>query len=429
MDTFIPSFVCARPRIDNVMKKITLGISLLMLSASTAVLAESGEQGVRRTVDPVIESLMAEQQIPGMAIALVRPQGTEVFNYGVADRQTQAPVDDDTLFELGSVSKTFTVTLAALAAVQGKLDLAAPVSRYLPELEGSAFDAISGENLATHTGGGLPLFVPDEVSDRDSLMTWYRDWQPSEPVGASRVYSNLGIGLLGVETAANLDEPFVTAMREQVFSPLGMDDAWYDVPDAEADHYAMGENKEGKPIRVAPGVLDDEAYGIKTTAADLAQLVRANLGLLDIDDSLTAALDLTREGHYFVGHSDIGNSGVDDSGAGHSDAAKSHVGDMTQDLIWEQYPLPVSLDALLTGNGYDMILKPNPVEAIDPPQPPRDDVWINKTGSTNGFGAYVVMVPGQQAGLVMLANRNYPNGARVEAARRILVGLGLSSED
>ncbi|GHB34279.1 beta-lactamase [Salinicola rhizosphaerae] len=377
---------------------------LLTLSASSVVWAESGDQGVRRAVDPIVESLMADQQIPGMAIALVRPQGTEVFNYGVADRKTQAPVDDDTLFELGSVSKTFTATLASVAAVQGKLDLDAPVSRYLPELKGSAFDAINGENLATHTGGGLPLFVPDEVKDRKALMAWYRHWQPSEPIGASRVYSNLGIGLLGVETAASLDEPFVTAMRERVFSPLGMADAWYDVPDAETEHYAMGESKDGEPIRVSPGVLDDEAYGIKTTAEDLARLVQANLRLIPVDDDLQSAIDATRQGDF-------------------------QVGDMTQDLIWEQYPLPVSLETLLAGNGYDMILEPNPAEAIEPPQPPRDDVWINKTGSTNGFGAYVVMLPGQRAGLIMLANRNYPNGARVEAAYRILVALGLSSDD
>ncbi|MGO1345299.1 serine hydrolase, partial [Chromohalobacter japonicus] len=99
------------------------------------------------------------------------------------------------------------------------------------------------------------------------------------------------------------------------------------------------------------------------------------------------------------------------------------VGDMTQDLIWEQYPLPVALDTLRAGNGYDMILEPNAAEAIAPPQAPRDDVWINKTGSTNGFGGYVVMLPGEQMGLVMLANKNYPNDARVDAAYRILSGL------
>ena len=388
------------PRIEIVMKGIVLGVSLLLLGSPAAVSAQSDGADIGEAVDPVIESLMRQQSIPGMAVAVIRPQGTQILNYGVADRDGSTPVDDDTLFELGSISKTFTATLASLAAVQGKLDLDAPVSRYLPELEGSAFDEISGRNLGTHTTGGLPLFVPDEVTDRDSLMAWYRQWQPTEPIGKSRTYSNLGIGLLGLEAAASLDQAFVPAMQSRGLEPLGLAHTFYDVPEAQMAHYAMGEDKQGEPIRVAPGMLDDEAYGIKTTAGDLARLVQANLGLLEIDDDLQQAVDITRQGYY-------------------------QVGDMTQDLIWEQYPLPVPLDTLLAGNGYDMILKPNAAEAIQPPQAPRSDVWINKTGSTNGFGGYVVLVPGKQVGLVMLANHNYPNDARVKAAYEMLSKLNV----
>ncbi|WP_280564289.1 class C beta-lactamase [Chromohalobacter sp. 48-RD10] len=384
------------------MKGWVLGGTLVLLNGANAALAqgEAPDKQVREVLDPIVDSLMEAQHIPGMAVALVGPQGTMIAHYGVADRETSSALDNDTLFEIGSLSKTFTATLVSLAAVEGKLDLDAPVSRYLPKLEGSAFDDISGLDLGTHTGGGLPLFVPDEVTDNASLMAWYRDWQPNEPIGESRTYSNLSIGLLGVETAASLDSEFVSAMRSHVLEPLGLQHTWYDVPDDHMADYAMGENKDGQPSRVAPGVLDDEAYGIKTTVGDLAKLVRANLHLADIDAELQQAIDATRQGYY-------------------------RVGDMTQDLIWEQYPLPVALDTLLAGNGYDMILEPNAAEAIAPPQAPRDDVWINKTGSTNGFGGYVVMLPGEQTGLVMLANKNYPNGARVEAAYRILSGLGV----
>ncbi|NWO09748.1 beta-lactamase [Chromohalobacter salexigens] len=382
------------------MKGWLLGVSLTLLGASGVAQAqdEASNKQVREVLDPIVASLMEAQQIPGMAVALIGPKWTTIADYGVADRKTGTPVDDDTLFEIGSLSKTLTATLASLAAVEGELDLEAPVSRYLPELEGSAFDEISGLNLGTHTTGGLPLFVPDEVTDRASLMNWFRQWQPPETMGEVRTYSNLGVGLLGLGTAASLDSEFVPAMRSYVLEPLGLQHTWYEVPDDQMAHYAMGENKDGQPIRVAPGVLDDEAYGIKTTVGDMAKLVRANLHLADVDAELQQAIDATRQGYY-------------------------RVGGMTQDLIWEQYPLPVALDTLLAGNGYDMILEPNAAEAIAPPQAPRDDVWINKTGSTNGFGGYVVMLPGEQMGLVMLANKNYPNDARVEAAYRILSGL------
>jgi beta-lactamase class C len=381
------------------MKKVVARVLVGLLCGSNLALAQVTGNDVSEVVDPAIKALAQSHNIPGIAVALVRPQGISVFNYGVADREHNIPIGNDTLFEIGSLSKPYTATLASLAEVEGKLDLGASVSRYLPELKGSAFDDITGRNLATHTGGGLPLFVPDQATDRIALMTWYRQWQPTQPIGASRTYSNLSIGLLGLMTAASLNSDFVSAMRVGVFEPLGLTHTWYEVPEAQMVNYAMGEDKRGNPTRVSPGVLDTEAYGIKTTVTDLATFVQANLGLLDLADTLQKAIDATHEGHY-------------------------QIGEMTQDLIWEEYPLPVALDTLLAGNSYEMILEPRAANAIEPLQKPRDEVWINKTGSTNGFGAYVVMVPSEQTGLVMLANRNYPNDARVQAAFRILSELG-----
>jgi CubicO group peptidase (beta-lactamase class C family) len=82
---------------------------------------------------------------------------------------------------------------------------------------------------------------------------------------------------------------------------------------------------------------------------------------------------------------------------------------------------PVTL--VLLGNSYTMIFEPTPVTAIAPPERPRDDVWINKTGSTGGFGAYVAFVPKKQLGIVILANKNYPIDERVRIAYQILMAL------
>jgi beta-lactamase class C len=98
-------------------------------------------------------------------------------------------------------------------------------------------------------------------------------------------------------------------------------------------------------------------------------------------------------------------------------------GPITQDLIWEQYPSPVALKTLLEGNSPAMIYNATPVTRISPPEKPHDDVLIDKTGSTNGFGAYVAFVPGKRLGIVILANKNYPIDERVTIAFQILTAL------
>jgi beta-lactamase class C len=98
-------------------------------------------------------------------------------------------------------------------------------------------------------------------------------------------------------------------------------------------------------------------------------------------------------------------------------------GPMTQDLIWEQYPYPVRLKTLLEGNSSAIIFNATPVTELSPPEKPHEDVWINKTGSTNGFGAYVAFVPAKRLGIVILANKSYAIEDRVAAAYQILMAL------
>ncbi|MGH9519435.1 MAG: serine hydrolase, partial [Terriglobales bacterium] len=128
--------------------------------------------------------------------------------------------------------------------------------------------------------------------------------------------------------------------------------------------------------------------------------VQANMNPLHLDDKLARAILDTHTGYFKVGN-----------------------GAMTQDLIWEQYRYPVALTTLLQGNSPAMIFRATPVTAMTPPQAPRSDVWINKTGSTNGFGAYVAFIPEKRLGIVMLANKNFPIDARVTAAYGILTAL------
>jgi beta-lactamase class C len=80
------------------------------------------------------------------------------------------------------------------------------------------------------------------------------------------------------------------------------------------------------------------------------------------------------------------------------------------------------LAELLAGNSAKVSLEANPVSKLEPPSRPQENVLINKTGSTNGFAAYVAFVP-KRIGIVVLGNKNYPSDAQVTAAHQILTQI------
>ncbi|MGN6550344.1 MAG: class C beta-lactamase [Pararhizobium sp.] len=374
-------------------------LAAVTLSATVVHGAQAAEQAsLKSIVDGAIRPVMEHYGIPGMAVGVITPDAEMIFDYGVASKESGKPVTRETLFEVGSVSKTFTATLASYAAEEGDLSLSDPVAKYLPSLKGSSFGGLSLLELGTHMSGSLPLQVPDAVADDEQLIDYLRHWKPEHEPDAYRSYSNVSIGMLGLITAKSMKGDFATLMRDKVFGPLGLHHTYLHVPDAEQKNYAQGYTKKGQPIRVAPGLLDTEAYGVRTTAADMSRFVAANLKMRDIGGPLGRAIAATHTGYF-------------------------KVGPMVQDLIWEQYPHPAPLEDLLEGNSSEMGLKPNPAQRIEPPLKPQEDALLDKTGSTNGFRAYVAFIPSRKLGIVMLANRYYPNEARVKAAYAILSRL------
>lgn len=382
------------------LRTISLIATSFFACATAAVSHEADDQQNRiaSAVNRAIQPVMASYSIPGMAIGIIDGDRHYVLNYGLASTKTRLPVTGDTLFELGSVSKTLTATLASYAQVNGYLSLSDQPGKYLPSLRNTKFGNVSLLNLGTHTPGGLPLQVPDNIRNNAQLMQYFRQWQPTYAPGTYRTYANPGIGALGLITAKSMGQDFSELMEKRLFPALDMKSSYINIPAGKLKDYAQGYTKEGASIRMAPGVLSDEAYGIRTTAADMIRFVEANMNLIKLDPKFQRAITDTHTGYF-------------------------KAGPMTQDLIWEQYPYPVKLQTLLDGNSSAMILNATPVTEIAPPQPPREDVWINKTGSTNGFGAYIAFIPQKRLGIVILANKNFPIDERVSAAYRILASL------
>ncbi|WP_203070917.1 serine hydrolase [Falsiroseomonas ponticola] len=378
-------------------RAVTAGL-LSATALPTAGLAAFAPE-LEARVAQAARAFMERTGAPGLAIGLAGPAGRRLFFFGMADPARAAPVGDGTLFELGSLSKLVTVALAALAVEEGRLRWEDAPGRHVPEISGPGTDRLTLLHLATHCTGGMPLQFPAEVRGWADAAAWYRAWVPPAPPGTLRAYANPSIGLLGVVAARALGGDFAALARDRVLRPLGLEASWHAVPAARQGAYAQGHTRDGRPIRLAPGPLDLEAYGLRATAPDLLRLVEAQMGLLPPPAPLGAALAALPLGRY-------------------------RSGALTQGAIWEWYPPPATAEAIAAGNADGMVLRPNAAAALSPPLPPPDGAFVNKTGATNGFGGYAAYAAGRGLGLVILANRNHPTAERLALALELRAIIG-----
>lgn len=374
-----------------------VGLTALVTASllSGTVQAADNNDHLKSTVDQQAKLLMNEHNISGMAFGIIVDGKSHFYHYGLADKKAKIPVSENTIFELGSISKTFAATLASYSELNGTLKLEDTADKYIPYLKNSAIGNTKLINLATYSAGGLPLQVPDEVKNNKKLLRYYKSWQPVFPVNSKRLYSNASIGLFGYISALSMDTDYTQLMEEKILPSLNMPNTFINVPSDKMADYAFGYNAAGDAIRVNPGMLDAETYGIKSTITDMTHFMAANMGLMPLDKNIQQALDNNRKGYY-------------------------QASTFTQGLGWEMYPYPTQLDNLLEGNSMDVVLKPQSMKTDNHPTAVLNNVWVNKTGATNGFGGYIAYIPAEKSGIVILANKNYPNADRVKAAYTIL---------
>ncbi len=376
------------------MKLLTLAAITLLSTPAALVAAPPTASSIQQLAASSFAPAIEEYKIPGLVVGVTLHGESFFYATGFASREESIAITPDTLFELGSVSKLFNVSLAALAEARGDLTLSEPVSKRLPELEGTPFGALTLMDLATHHSGGLPLQVPDSVEDTEALLEWLAHWQPSHP--DTRSYSNISIGMLGHITAKALNKDYADAVEQELFPAMGLKNTWVNIPEQAMNRYAYGYDRETDlPVRVNPGVLADEAYGVKSSALDMVHFLDLQLEHADTSTPVSTALKRIRQG-------------------------QGRTADYVQDMVWEQYPWPISAEQMVQGSSYAYILEPQPMERIEPPLQPRESVILNKTGATNGFGAYVALLPEEDLGVVVLANRNFPNEARVQATHAFI---------
>jgi CubicO group peptidase (beta-lactamase class C family) len=208
-------------------------------------------------LDPIIQDQMRLWDVPGVAVGILHDGQVEFAGHGVANIETGAPVAPETLFQVGSISKVFTATLLMTLVDEGRVDIEAPIVRYVSELvlaDPDARDAITVRHLLTHMGGFYgDRFDPHGEGD-DALaraVAALADLPQQTAPGELWTYCNAGIDLLGRAIEKLLEMPFEAAMRERVFEPLRLERSTYFAYEAILHAVAVGHGGGGpEPVHV-----------------------------------------------------------------------------------------------------------------------------------------------------------------------------------
>jgi CubicO group peptidase (beta-lactamase class C family) len=202
-----------------------------------------------------------------------------VATYGLADVKTGARVEPATLFEIGSISKSFVAIALLQLREEGKLDLHKPIAQYLPWLKiASKFEPVTAHDLLSHTAGllGAPLLLDALLAE---IPVGYKP-------GAHFLYSNTGYNILGFLVEALDGRPFAEAMRARLLNPLGMTASAPVITDDTRSRMAVGYRpfNEDRPFPLhgrlaeAPWLEMDMAAGsICATPADMGSYISALL--------------------------------------------------------------------------------------------------------------------------------------------------------
>ena len=237
----------------------------------------------------------------GIVVGLVDAKGTRIIAYGKPSLDSNAEVNGDTVFEIGSITKLFTDTLLSDMAGKGEVSLNDPISKYLPpSVKAPSFNGheITLLSLANHVSG-LPR-RPGNMSSKDpnnpyadysvdQLYTFLSGYQLTCDIGQHRQYSNLGVGLLGHLLASKSRSSYEDLVRIRVCQPLGLDDTRIVLSPSMKARLAQGHSELNVPVANWDIPTLAGAGALRSTAKDLLKFVSANLGL--VKTPLASAMD------------------------------------------------------------------------------------------------------------------------------------------
>jgi CubicO group peptidase (beta-lactamase class C family) len=253
------------------MKKISLLVFVLFI-----VLFSSAQSD---KLDALIDAYAKLYKFNGTA--LVAKNGAILLNkgYGYRNAADKLINNEQTIFQLGSITKQFTAAIILKLQEEKKLSVSDKLSKYFPGYPKG--DSVTIEHLLTHTSGiysytNDPNFMANEVTkpaSREMMMALFRDKPFDFSPGTSWNYSNSGYSLLGYIIEAVTKKPYEQAVRNYIFTPLGMKHSGFDFTNLKSREKATGyfklADKEIVPAPIVDSTVSYSAGAIYSTTGDL----------------------------------------------------------------------------------------------------------------------------------------------------------------
>lgn len=290
---------------------LTLTVMLPEISlrqqANAAMSAQpTNSSAISKEIPQPVKSFMLNQIVnkskAAIVVGFVDPNGARIFSFGNMSAAHNIPVNQNTLFNIGSITKTFTTLLLADMATHGIVNLNDPIDKYLPasvkvpEFNGTK---ITLEDLATHTSG-LPEFPPNAwlngkvgtINPQYNESLLYQalsNTKLTREPGSKFQYSSFGIALLGHILSLKAGSPYNQLVRDRILNVLGMNDTKITLSQSDIKNRFPVGHMGGKEIitPTIPTIMAD-AGAYRSTAADMIKYVSANLGFLHtkLDDAI-----------------------------------------------------------------------------------------------------------------------------------------------
>jgi len=255
-------------------------------------------------IQQTLKNLVDNRHTVGIVVGIVDADGRNIYSYGKTARDGR-PVDGDTVFEIGSATKTFTATLLADMVKRGEIGLEDPVAKYLPEnvpMPARGGKVITLLDLATQRSG-LPRmptnFNPADSENvyadytADKLFEFLSAYTLPRDIDSAYEYSNLGMGLLGEVLARKAGKSYEKMLKERIFHPLEMNNSGIQLGPELSARLATGHSQALLPARSWDFAVLAGCGAIRSTVNDLLTYVAAYLGLRK--SPLLDALTLARQ--------------------------------------------------------------------------------------------------------------------------------------